>query len=256
MVYLQYVTLPLMGIKYSVDEKFFEKWSAEMAYVLGYLYADGSMEDAPYLRGKYIRVSSIDKSSIIMIRELLKSKHTIVVRRQEGPRHAQYLLRIGSHKIYNDLIKLGLYPNKSLTIKLPYIPSNYFAHFLRGYFDGDGCVFLETGIGAKGSAIVKRLSVIFTSGSRVFLEQLDLKLRDVLLNKEHFIHTSQRAYQLRFRTRESVQIFSFLYRNLPNMSYLRRKLNIFIKYFILRPSRIDTSVRKILYKVGCGHVVK
>ncbi len=245
-----------MGIKYQANEDFFKDWSFEMAYVLGYFYADGSLEDASYLRGKYIRVSSVDKPTIVMIRALLQSRHTIVVRKREGTRRTQYLLRIGSHKLYDDLTKLGLYPNKSLTVRLPSIPDNFFSHFLRGYFDGDGCVFLETGKGVKKARILKRISVIFTSGSKVFLEQLDHKLKTTLLNKNHCIYTSQRAYQLRFRTPESIEILSFLYRNAPQNNYLRRKLKIFIKYLILRPSRMTDEIKNILNSVNYGHVVK
>ena len=43
-----------MGLKYPVNEKFFDAWSSEMAYVLGFIFADGSLEDSPNIRGKYI----------------------------------------------------------------------------------------------------------------------------------------------------------------------------------------------------------
>ncbi len=49
-----------------------------MAYVLGYWYADGSMEFSPHIRGKYIRVTSTDKDRIIAIKRLLKSGHRII----------------------------------------------------------------------------------------------------------------------------------------------------------------------------------
>lgn len=51
-----------------------------MAYVLGYLYADGSLEDASYLRGKYLRVTSSEEVNIQKIRKCLKSEHTVTVR--------------------------------------------------------------------------------------------------------------------------------------------------------------------------------
>ena len=53
-----------MGIKYRVNENFFEKWSPLMAYVLGYIYADGNLDDSPYMRGKYIKITSTDLDSI------------------------------------------------------------------------------------------------------------------------------------------------------------------------------------------------
>jgi hypothetical protein len=53
-----------MGIKYRINEKIFKEWSPFMAYVLRYLYADGGLEDASYMRGRYVRVTSIHKSTI------------------------------------------------------------------------------------------------------------------------------------------------------------------------------------------------
>lgn len=245
-----------MGIKYFVNENFFALWSAEMAYVLGYLYADGSLEDASYLRGKYVRVSSIDKSSIVKIRALMQSEHTIVLRRREKPFRPQYLLRIGNHKLYGDLSALGLYPNKSLTITFPSVPKEYFSHFLRGYFDGDGCVFLERSKGITRAKIVRRLAVIFTSGSKKFLEALDDYLSEFLGTKKGSVYRNGNAYQARYQTKDSIKIFKFFYTTAPKKGYLERKLKIFIKYFILRPSKIDESVARALYNTGYGHVVK
>src|SRR3989344_1919719 len=122
-----------------------------MAYVLGYIYADGSLNDSPYMRGKYVQVSSVDKSSIERIKRWLDSEHKITEAKPTfiGGRIC-FKLRIGSHKIYNDLFRLGLYPNKSLTVKFPRIPKKYFSHFVRGYFDGDGCIYFEKRKGKNG----------------------------------------------------------------------------------------------------------
>ena len=32
-------------------------------------------------------------------------------------------------------------PNKSLTVKMPNLRSDLIRHFIRGYFDGDGCIY-------------------------------------------------------------------------------------------------------------------
>ena len=123
-----------MGIKYKVNEKFFDKWNPEMAYVLGYWYADGSM----YLseRGSYLNVTSTDRDTIFKIKRWLNSQH--IIREEKSVwsnRKNRFVLRIGNRRLYDSLLKLGLYPSKSLTIKLPYIPSEFLSHFARGYFD-------------------------------------------------------------------------------------------------------------------------
>jgi len=51
-------------------------------------------------------------------------------------------LHFSSHEIAKNLTKIGLYPNKSKTLKdLPKIPYYLYRHFIRGYFDGDGSIF-------------------------------------------------------------------------------------------------------------------
>ena len=237
-----------MGKKYEVDENFFINWRPEMAYVLGYFYADGSMEDASYIRGKYIRVSSVDKHTIFKIKNWLKSKHKIVIiRQQQGyKRKTRYLLRIGSHALYQHLINFGLHPNKSLTIRFPTIPKKFLADFVRGYFDGDGCVYLYRGKGKKQKLIIKKLSVIFTSGSLRFLKNLCGVLRKELHLKQSRVYKSKRSFQLRYSTDDSVKLFKFLYKNLRPELRLERKFDVFRNYFTLRKIRVDSKVRAIL----------
>ena len=64
-----------MGKKYKVNENFFKVWTQEMAYTLGYFYADGSMEDSPKIRGKYIRISSAEKNNLLKIKKWMQSQH-------------------------------------------------------------------------------------------------------------------------------------------------------------------------------------
>ena len=48
---------------------------------------------------------------------------------------------VTSIKLVHDLIKHGCVENKSLILKAPTtVPKELLHHFIRGYFDGDGCV--------------------------------------------------------------------------------------------------------------------
>jgi len=203
-----------MGIKYQVNEDFFKKWKKEMAYVLGYFYADGSLEDASYLRGKYIRVTSVEKNTILKIKALLSSQHKIVAQQpttENGKK--RHLLRIGSHTLYKDLQNLGLFPNKSLTMTFPLVPKKFLADFVRGYFDGDGCVYFWKSRGKTKPFIARKLCIIFTSGSKIFLEELLQVLRNHLGLQQQRIYNGHRSFQLSYSTSDSVKIFEFLYGN-------------------------------------------
>jgi intein-encoded DNA endonuclease-like protein len=237
-----------MGIKYAVNEKFFEAWNPTMAYVLGYWYADGSLEDASYLRGKYIRVTSIDKTTIEKIKRWMSSEHTMVILypTESHPGKVRYFLRIGSHMLYDSLIKLGLYPNKSLTVRFPKIPENFLRDFVRGYLDGDGCVFLQVATGVHMKKIVKKLSIIFTSGSFDFLMGLCQTLNSKLFLANNKVYKGTGAYQLRYSTKDSLKIFEFLYSDCPVDLFLKRKFNIFRDYYLMRPFRVNQVTARIL----------
>lgn len=232
-------------------------WTPEMAYVLGYLFADGSMYKSA--RGSYINVTSIDKSTIEKIKSLLKSEHTI---REVKPKivhfnhqsknyktKTAYTLRIGNRALYEDLLRLGMYPNKSLTIGFPDVPTKALPHFVRGYFDGDGCVYLEKGKGLTQESILKRLSVIFTSGSEYFLTGLREKLEESMGISQGKVYNGNGAYRLRYNTKDTMGLFSFMYKNSHGLS-LKRKFDIFKAYFHLRPSRVDRNIEKVLKQIG------
>lgn len=234
-----------MGIKYAVNENFFKKWTQEMAYVLGYIYADGSMEDASYLRGRYVRVSSAEKNNLLKIKAWMDSQHTVTERKTVDGR-SLYLLRIGSHVLYSDLTKLGLYPNKSLTIRFPKIPKKYITHFIRGYFDGDGCVRICMRKGKDEKMVINKLCTIFTSGSKLFLEELAACIKENADTNLLKVYSGNRAFMLSYTTGDSVKIFKFLYEKVEKPVYLERKAAVYGRYFGLRPQRVDKKVESIL----------
>ena len=227
-----------------------------MAYILGYLYADGSLEDASYLRGKYLRVSSIDRESILKIKHLLNSKHKIVKKKNlSGNQKNCYLLRIGSHVLYNRLIELGLFPNKSLSMKFPDMPEKYLRFFVLGYFDGDGCVMVRKERNKKGAFVLKGLRVVFTCGSIDFLEKLAKRINNAINTKQLKIYNGHRSYMLSYSTDDSVLIFKFIY-NISKPIFLKRKFVKFCDYFDLRINRKDKYVCKIIERFNLGRVAK
>lgn len=133
------------------------------------------------------------------------------------------------------------------------------SHFIRGYFDGDGCVTINRGIGKKGQQILKGINVIFTSGSRDFLEGLCKKACSVAKfydKKVYDCRKHSRSYQLKYPTPESIKWFKFLYSNNSSDLFLKRKFDIFKKYFELRSCRIDKKVASILNSYKQGGVAK
>src|SRR5690242_19170350 len=125
-----------MPILREVNQRFFQTWSPEMAYVLGFFAADGNMIKNKR-GGHFIGFYSNDEELLVSIRSALGSNHKIGVLNRLPPEHVAYQLQIGSKQFFSDLIGLGMTERKSLTLMLPQVPHNLFPHFVRGYFDGD-----------------------------------------------------------------------------------------------------------------------
>lgn len=217
-----------------------------MAYVLGFICADGAVYRSS--RGNYLSITSTDEAIVWAIKKAMGAEHPVKTLLSRGVynRKTQFGLRIGCAAIYRDLSRLGVYPSKSLTLRLPNIPPEFLGSFTRGYFDGDGCVHLQRSAGKSKPIILRKLSVIFTSGSKLFLEGLLVALRKEIDLRQSKIYISHRSFQLRLNTGDSVSLFSLMYAETANTLFLKRKYMVFENYFRERAVRIDKAVQNAL----------
>ena len=202
-----------------------------MAYVLGFFTADGNM--SPHSNGgRYIEFTSCDLELIEKIKYLLKSSHKISRRmRPTNSKQVAYRIQIGSVVLYDDLISLGLTPNKSLTIKFPKIPVDYFSDFVRGYFDGDGCVYFKRNWAKDRGKLRWVFQARFTSGSEQFLRELHSLLKNFKICRGGYLYDKNRGHELVFSHHDGLALFRFLYDNVPAEMYLERKYKTFQKAF-------------------------
>lgn len=191
--------------KWNINQDYFKTWSHDMAYILGFWFADGCIYGG---RMFDITIHRKDKYLIKKIAEKLQ---------YEGPLF-DYADRQASRinfscvVIYKDLIALGGTENKSLTLQFPDVPKEFLPDFIRGYFDGDGCIMR-----LKGG----RINSAFTCGSKDFLDSLLLILR-----KEAGIEGGsydKSSMSLRFGKRDSIRLGKYMYKNNPELFLLRKK---------------------------------
>ncbi len=211
------------------NENFFKIWTPEMAYVLGFFTADGNM--IKNKRGAhFISIEITDRDILEEMRKVIGSNHKITERKRNAINKVAYRLQIGSKEIFNDLLNLGITPHKSKTIDLPKIPDNFFPHFVRGYFDGDGNVI--SGYYRKSDREKKShiLATRFTSGSSLILVKLKEGLNRLILTTGS-LRGREDAWTLNYSINDSKKLFSFMYGNIENNLYLNRKKVIFEKHF-------------------------
>lgn len=196
-----------------------------MAYVLGFFAADGNM-CIHKNGGNYIEFTSCDKEILVKIKKILNASQKISTRIRKTK---SYRIQIGSKEIYNDLLKVGMEPTKSFTLKFPKIPSEYFRDFVRGYFDGDGCISVGRYWRKARKHWRWEITARFTSGSHEFL----LGLFDSLKShcKGGYMYKKKNDYELVFSRHDSVALSKLMYHNIPAKLYLERKYKKFQKGF-------------------------
>lgn len=209
------------------NRNFFKVWSSDMAYVLGFFAADGSMIKNKR-GGCFIEFTSTDKILLSQIQTIFKSSHKISVRKSIKTKHKPlFRIQFGSKEMFNDLQKLGFSQNKSKKMKFPLLPKEFFADFVRGYFDGDGNVYFKQHHVKDRKNKKWIFSSRFTSGSKTFLISLHKELGKNEI-KKGFIVQKERGFELVFSHKDSLALYQLMYHNAPVTGlYLPRKYKIF-----------------------------
>lgn len=133
------ISIRRVSKKYYFNEAYFQKINSEdKAYFLGLLFADG----CNVISERKTRLTVQTEDNYIL--DVFK-KH-LLLNKPVSHKEKYSVLAINSPQISKDLFKLGCTNKKSLTLKFPKkVPIRLMRHFIRGYFDGDGCISLGVG---------------------------------------------------------------------------------------------------------------
>jgi intein-encoded DNA endonuclease-like protein len=216
-----------------VNKDFFKKWTPEMAYVLGFFAADGYIT-VNKRGGQFWCIQITDRKILFSIRKAIASEHTISMRKASSSTSSVYRLQIGSIEMCNDLRKLGYTERKTKSLAIPHIPKKYFPDFVRGYFDGDGNVWLGL-IHKERKKSTFTIMMMFTSCSHIFLQQLH-EVLTYLGIQGGSIHRSKDNYsRLKLSSNDSLKLYEIMYNTgAVNNLYLQRKKRIFENYLKMR----------------------
>lgn len=211
-----------MPVYRTLDHNFFKTWSPDMAYVLGFFWADGTLTINPR-GGHYFVLESKDKKLLEQIQSSMGSNHKLTKRIHKINKAIAYRVQIGSKKMCQDLMRYGTGTQKTFRLELPRIPKNYFNDFLRGYFDGDGHVW--SGLmhkERKTSLYVVQAG--FTSCSYGFLESLKEKLQEKGLIGSLVKVNNASAFRLQYSTKSSKMLHNLMYSNSQSLCLRGKKI--------------------------------
>jgi intein-encoded DNA endonuclease-like protein len=220
-----------MPIQKEFDKTFFKKWSPDMAYILGFLFADGNIIKTK--RGThFVGIYTADRGLLVLMTKAMRSNHKISERKSKTG--VVYRLQIGSKELFDDLVRKGLTPDKSKRMKLPKIPLNFFGAFVRGYFDGDGNVWSGF-LGKKRKNPSHVIATSFTCASKEFLRSLHSELIVEGISGGSLYHIkSKNCHRLSLSTLDTLKLFKIMYTGSHKLFLPRKKL-IFEKFIEMRP---------------------
>jgi hypothetical protein len=220
---------PLIGgkVKYNINHYFFNNYIKESAYWAGFLAADGNIGKAK--SGEYIRVRLYlgikDAGHLFKFKEALGSEHKV----KEDHARSRASFEFYSKQMSEDLFRLyNIGPQKSLTYQPPYdIPEEFVKYFIRGYFDGDGCI-CETFTNKRSTTSSLITTCLGTNEFMYwFLYQIEQAL-NLTIPVELQPHISgKNTYIIKFNTNLSKAFLNYLYKNASKDLRLERKYQLY-----------------------------
>jgi hypothetical protein len=194
--------------KYQVNEKFFDELNEKSAYWLGFLYADGCVRFKHGRSGELkLKLNSKDKSHIELFLKDIESNSPIKC--DDGGKSECCFTYINSNYLVSRLYELGCVQNKTQKIRLPKIESNLISHFIRGYFDGDGCIYKNKNRPnsfvvsiCSNNNFINDLNEFFSKGKILKYEKYSVwslhKIDDIKLFKEFLYKESETFMKRKF----------------------------------------------------------
>ena len=209
--------------KYVLNQSYFETIdSEEKAYWLGFLYADGNVYVNKEQKQNVITLSlkNTDREHVNKFRSAIQSD-TII----RDCDHGMVTLKITSEKMTSDLIRIGCVPNKTFKVTFPseeVIPKHLQRHFIRGIFDGDGCIsFIK-----EKNRNIHHIDFQILGTENLVNNIGKIFLREQVILKEPKITKIKNIYKIRLcGVYNALSIMDYLYKD--STVYMQRKLDIF-----------------------------
>lgn len=220
-----------------IRHTFFTNIQTELqAYLLGFYAADGSIDE----KRKTLRIhlQKQDSELVYLYKDVISpdARTYLVKEHQTKGRngkiitaHESFGVDITSSELCSSLVDLGVGYNKSkCELNIPDIPYNLIRHFIRGYFDGDGCITGWLAI-EKGKSDRFRYSFDICGKTKTLLNEfIDFFLdHNIKLNLNYLKRDDM--YRIKTSSKKEVEkIFHLLYDN--SNFYLKRKYDKFNYY--------------------------
>lgn len=235
--------------KFYFNEKYFDIIDTEYkAYFLGLLYADGC--NFPPRNTINLVLQESDKHILEIFNEELCLKRPLSFRTFKNNKKFKNANNVYGLHIYNkymseQLSNLGCVQKKSLILEFPstdIVPENLQRHFIRGYFDGDGCIYVGkrkyNGKYKVHEYDICTISILSTYNMCTSISNILQKLIDVELVIN--IQPIKNSFLLTIGNKDVIKVLNLIYKN--STIYINRKYNKYILASNIERFKNDQSI--------------
>ncbi len=234
-----------------IRHNFFDKIETELqAYLLGFFTADGSIDEKR--KTFRIELQLRDSELVYLYKDAISNDARIYQNKAKdfmGPKgklihtDGSIGVDITSAQLCSSLVNLGIGYRKSYSeLHIPNIPNHLIRHFIRGYFDGDGCFSMYIiSPSNRPNTYLKCHTQIDSKTITLITEiQKELSKNNINLN----INYLKRDDMWRLTTsskKENKKLYHYLYDN--SNFCLSRKFNKFSHYVNTEESQLIAELR-------------
>ena len=174
-------------------------------YIIGLIVTDGNISK----NNKKLTISLTDKDVIYALSQyVINAKRRKIYSQQPKLKNASkaYTLINANPNTMQKLNEIGIMSQKTYTLKMPKIDERYVYDFLRGVFDGDGCVYISNKrYGGYYSIAIASGSTDFSNDLMNLLTQLGYSPRLVLDSRRK--NSEHKTYCIKLNKQQEVARF-------------------------------------------------
>lgn len=211
--------------KYNI--KFFSEYNEISAYWAGFIFADGNIHS----KRKYLQIGlhKKDEGHLLKFSKAINFTGPIYTDISTDSRKIQ----ISGKWFAADLLKnFNICSKKSLVIRFPnQVPEEFMPHFVRGIFDGDGCITRDSekeryyGNFTGNIYMLEELLSAIQNGAKIYTKSSTALPAISISNKNDLVG------QTSFFNNNAKLLFEWMYRDSNKLIRLDRKYEKYIEYF-------------------------
>ena len=239
------------GFSYYVNDNYFSIIDTpNKAYVAGLIASDGNLYKRNAECSGQIRLSfKMGDSEQILLTNIMNDMEATnpiktILKHNNNKCFNQIATTIVSQQIFDDLCNMGITPKKTWDMKINdvmmNIPTQFMRDFLRGYFDGDGCISGTTYRKPNKVAVNIAMPLVNAELLCSYLSQIGITSRVSEDKRQKYTHQFAR---LDFFGVNKYMFLKWLYYD--NCLCLERKKNLSLEYCNLVENNVTNRAENI-----------